>query len=415
MKIAKLKQVPLLSIWLWVLAIFFVVTNSVITGFDKPYPQQNSSLLVLPLLLSVIAVGAGAMIFSASGRGLVEKRWNDLWPRITSSCGLTGHVCRVFDFVYVPVNFLFGALGLCLCLYVGAASLAFVMLHCGQYSVAEYLNQLAPPPYVGRAYALTTAHCDLRPVCNMKSVQDEGRKIEAIVRVYGEESIQLGHHYQLLANEYLNSALGSRKTRDYQAAFLANEAAEKYAYSAIYLCRKHRDNANTIESIGIVAMSRLGRDDKAGARSALLDALDCPPLIAQPGPICTSDEDLWYVAKQINDPQLLARIRPRIERNDLASRTALELLRVSELEPDIDWVEAALFTSLLLIVGKDLERSILTLLFARRWRRQLDLCASGTEQIKLLDNLTALYLYKGKLDKADSCSKLMLRRAEALV
>jgi hypothetical protein len=171
---------------------------------------------------------------------------------------------------------------------------------------------------------------------------------------------------------------------------------------------------NTIESIDIIALSRLGRDDKAGARAAVLDALDCPRSLHRIG-YCAGDKDLLYVAKQLNEPQLLARVRSMIERDNLAGMSALERFRQSELEPDIDWVEAALFTSLLLIVGKDLERSILTFLFARRWRRQLDLCASGTEEIKLLDNLTALYLYKGKLDKADSCSKHMLRRAEALV
>lgn len=415
MKISKLKQIPGLSIWLWVLAFFIVATNLLLTSFDKPYPPQKSLLLVWLLLLFMTAVGARTMIVSASGRFLAERRWNDLWPRIVSASALTGLICRFFNCIYPPVNFLFGALALYLCIYFGTANLAFVMLHSGQYSVAEYLNRFAQQPNVSKTYALTTAHCDTRHVCKMKSVLDSDRKIAAIARVYGEKSIQLGHHYQLLANEYLNSALGSRKARDYQAAFLANEAAEKYAHSALYLCRKHGDNGCAIESIGIIAMSRLGREDRAGARAALLDALDCPPLVAKPGPICTSDEDLWYVAKQINDPQLLARIRPRIERNDLASRSAFKLLRRSELEPDTTWVKVALISSLLLILVKDSERCILTLLFARRWRRQLALGTSSFEQLKLLDNLTTLYLYDKKFDKADSCSKLMLRRSEELV
>lgn len=415
MKIPKLKQVPYLSIWLWVLAFFSTATNAVITSFDKDGQMKYDYLLAWLLVVFLMAIGAGAMFCFAPARNLGQRRWHDLRSRIVSASGLTRVVCRVVNVFYVPVNLLFGTLGLCLCLYVGTANLAFIMLHCGQYSFAEFLNQLAPPPYVGRAYALTTAHCDTRHVCKMKSVLDSDRKIAAIARVYGEESIQLGHHYQLLANEYLNSALGSRKARDYQAAFLANEAAEKYAHSALYLCRKHGDNGCAIESIGIIAMSRLGREDRAGARAALLDALDCPPLVAKPGPICTSDEDLWYVAKQINDPQLLARIRPRIERNDLASRSALKLLRRSELNPDTAWIPVVLFSSLLLILLKELERPILTLLFARRWRRQLALGTSSFEQLKLLDNLTTLYLYDKKFDKADSCSKLMLRRSEELV
>jgi len=403
-----------LSLCLWVCGLFLCATNSIITNFDKPGQLRYDMLFGFLLLLLVIVSCAGVLVYSAASRSLAAKRWNDLWLRIVSSCGLTGLVCRVFNFVYVPVNLLFGTLGLCFCLYVGAANLAFVMLHFGQYSLAEYLNQLAQPPYVGRAYALTTAHCDTRHVCKMKSFVYEPAKIGAIARVYGEDSIQLGHHYQLLANDYLNLALENKKSKYLELASAEFRIAERFAIKSERISRMHRDNVNTTESIGIIAMSRLGREDRAGARAALLDVLDCPPLVAQPGPICTSDEDLWYVAKQINDPQLLARIRPRIERNDLASRSALELLRQSELDPDTTWVKVALISSLLLILVKDSERSILTILFARRWRRQLALCASSNEQIKLLDNLTTLYLYDKKFDKADSCSKLMLRRAEEL-
>jgi hypothetical protein len=77
---------------------------------------------------------------------------------------------------------------------------------------------------------------------------------------------------------------------------------------------------------------------------------------------------------------------------------------------------AIIFSSvyLLLALLASRERTVLTLLFARRWRNQLVLCSSSTERIKLLDNLTTLYLYNKKFDKADSCSKLMLRRAEEL-
>lgn len=366
------------------------------------------------LLLLVIVSCAGVLIYSAASRSLAAKRWNDLCPRIVSSCGLTTLVCRVFNFVYVPVNLLFGTLGLCFCLYVGAANLAFVMLHFGQYSVAEYLNQLAPPPYVGRAYALTTAHCDTRPVCKMKTFVYEPAKIGAIARVYGEDSIQLGHHYQLLANEYLSFALENKKSKYFELAAAEFRIAERFAIKSERIYRRHRDDFNTIESIGIIALSRLGREDKAGARAAVLDALDCPSSVPRNG-YCAGDEDLLYVARKLNEPQLLSRVRSMIEKDNLAGMSALEVLRQSKLEPDIDWVEVALFSSLLLIVAKDLERSILTLLFARRWRRQLALCASGTEHIRLLDNLTTLYLYNKKLDKADSYSKLMLKRAEALV
>jgi hypothetical protein len=389
-------------------------TNTLITRFDSLCTPHANSLFSWLFLLLVTVVGAGAMIYLAPGRNLAASRWNDLWPRIVSSCGLAGNICRTLNCIYVPVNSLFGALALYLCICIGAANLAIVMLHCGQYSVAEYFNQFAPTINGRKTYALITTHCDSRHVCKMKSFVYEPAKIAAIARVYGEDSIQLGHHYQLLANDYLNFALENNKSKYFELAAAEFRFAERFAIKSERICRGHRDYFNTIESIDIIALSRLGRDDKAGARAAVLDALDCPRSLHRIG-YCAGDKDLLYVAKQLNEPQLLARVRSMIERDNLAGMSALERFRQSELEPDIDWVEAALFTSLLLIVGKDLERSILTFLFARRWRRQLDLCASGTEEIKLLDNLTALYLYKGKLDKADSCSKHMLRRAEALV
>lgn len=190
--------------------------------------------------------------------------------------------------------------------------------------------------------------------------------------------------------------------------WLCKSAAKRelaFAQMSMQIYVDNEDYEGAASALGIAALIKVNRGDLRSANSLLVEAVRILPRHIGNSSNCSRLDELHFAAFMLGDQGLIKVLHSKWHHISVPQRKGF-----------LDATSFAIIFPVYLLIGllASRERTILPLLFARRWRRQLAICASGTEQIKLLDNLTTLYIYQGKLDQADSCSRLMLRRAEEL-
>jgi hypothetical protein len=398
-KIPTFKSIPFLGLFLLGLAIasrtLFVQIGSLARS---QWHFSGEALTILFGFASLSCVWLVWLCKSAAKRELAERQWRAVWTAISESSNLASAVCKIVTFarrlIWLPVY----AILLFVSFDAGIRSLGCTFIYCGNYAAAESIFRVAQWPFYGSNARSSCLIIDA-PRCADSGPDftlDSHKRIDALTQVYGANSSQLAFYYETLASSYLRSA-----SRDRSCLY---DESEKFARMSTQIYANNQDYESAALSMGIAAFSKANRGDLRSANSLVAEALSI-----HPGHICSSSnftKSARYAAYMLGDQALIKVLDSKLHHISVPKRKG-ELDATSY---------AIIFSSvyLLLALLASRERTVLTLLFARRWRNQLVLCSSSTERIKLLDNLTTLYLYNKKFDKADSCSKLMLRRAEEL-
>ncbi|MBP6349301.1 MAG: hypothetical protein KA392_07190 [Candidatus Obscuribacter sp.] len=402
MTISTFKSIPFLGLFLLGLAIASRTLFEQIESLSRS--QWHFSGVSLSILLGFCALSCVWLVWlckSAAKRELAERQWSVVWTAIAESSTVAGVVCKSLTWgrrlIWLPVY----AILLFVSFEEGIRSLGYTFLCCGNYVAAESIYRDARNP----THENYSFMCSTMVHSYEKGIEfalDRDKRIQALKRVYGANSSQLAFYYETLASSYLWSA-----SRD--KSYLYDES-EKFACMSTQIYANNQDYESAASSMGIAAFSKANRGDLISANSLVAEALSIlPGYTCSSTSKCSRLAELHYATLMVGDQSLINVLNSKCDCPDRLS--------VYKRKGFLDATTIAILIPIFLLLGLPIpkERTVLTRFFARRWRRQLALCASSAEQLKLLDNLTTLYLYDKKLDKADSYSKLMLKRSMELV
>jgi len=400
-KIPTFKSIPLLGLFLLGLAIasrtLFVQIGSLARS------QWHFSGEALTILLGFASLSCVWLVWlckSATKRELAERQWRAVWSAIAESSNLASVVCKIVTFarrlIWLPVY----AILLFISFDAGIRSLGCSFLYCGNYAAAESIFRVAQWPFYGSNARSSCLVIDAPRYADSGTdfMFDSQKRIEALTQVYGADSTQMAHYYEVLASSYLWSA--SRRI-----SYLYDES-EKFAHMSMQIYVDNEDYEGAASALGIAALSKANRGDLRSANSLLVEAVRILPWHIGNSSNSSRLDELHFAAFMLGDQALIKVLDSK-----------WHYTRVPKRKGSLDATSIAIIFPVYLLIGllASRERTILTLLFSRRWRRQLACSSSSTEQIQLLDNLTTLYLFNRKLDRADSYSKLMLKRSMELV
>lgn len=369
-----------------------------------PKFQWHFSGEALTILLGFASLSCVWLVWlckSATKRELAERQWRAVRTAIAESSDFAGAAFQKVTFarhlIWLPVY----AVLLFVSFDAGIRSFGYTFLYCGNYAAAESIFRVAQWPFYGSNSRSSCLVIDAPRYADNGPdfILDSRKRIAALTQVYGANSSQLAFYYETLATSYFCFASRDR-------SYLYDET-EKFALMSRQIYANNKDYESAASALGVAAFSKANRGDLRTANSLLVEALRLLPSHVCSSSNCTKYAHLRYAIYMLGDQAKIKLLDGKWHHISVAKRKG-----------ELDSTSIAIIFSsvyLLLALLASRERPILTLLFARRWRRQLALGTSSFEQLKLLDNLTTLYLYDKKFDKADSCSKLMLRRSEELV
>ncbi len=233
------------------------------------------------------------------------------------------------------------------------------------------------------------------------------QKTSAVTSVYGSNSLELADYYAILAGEhwlralYLNEHQTEQRTLQIGDSLLFNERA-------LQIYSSHRNNTKCLAALCAIAIDQMSLRKISEARHSVAKAVD---LLAKSEPGVRKDwakSDLESVAKKLGDYHVAKQIQ-------IAAASCPMRATEHRRKGFCDATSVAITMPIIALIFllKAWERSILTLIFRKKWALELKLAEDAIDTLAPLDKLTILELYQGRTIEAEIYSQAMLQIALA--
>lgn len=408
MKIPKISPVPLrYAFYLTGCACLVTVLSDFLLG--EALDSSNCSLCALTFICLWMVIRAGWLHCRRKKLTYKKDLWSVLQSRLNSSCRLP-KILLAFTHVYTqPIILLMLVVSAAGLVTGSVLSIALAFVLTGNYTAGERMYQLSPRPlWSSFGDTSLTAYLDDLPSVQWNKVLGKSdRKSSAIATVYGPRSAKMAQYYGLLAENFLERSLSPSSLNSIDHGKNDCEAALAYSRKRLEICLSEERWLECASALGLIGVCQIRQRDMAGAR---LSAERLVSYIEKAPPGRFHDRlmlgDLHYIAAQVDAPELYKRGSDKM----FAQR---RVNAIGRRHGFFDATSVAILALIFVLICllQSFERSILAFSANRAWRK--DLLATGirSERLLLLDNLTTLSLYRGKVDEADQYSKLMLKVA----
>ena len=404
MKIPTTKPIPVTyALHIIASSCLMLAISEQILDFHRTGGSTTTYVLLTTLLMSLVFFTRSWLSIDLRQKRK-EAAWSAVWSEIKADSNLAKAVSMLL--------FALTQLIVLLILYVATTSLAFNSARClamalasaGNYEASEQLYK----------FSNRSSQTALILVWDFPYQRNRGQqlvnieqKTSAVASVYGSNSIELSDYYAILAEESLQRALSLNEHQTEQRTLLFEESL-LFSERALQIYSSHRDNTKCSAALGVIAVDNMSMGKISEARHSVATAVD---LLAKSEPSTRKDWaklDLESVAKKIGDNYLAKQIQ-------VAAASCP--MRVTEHRRkgfcDATTIAIAMPIIALIFLLKAWERSILTLIFRKKWILELKLATDDISALAALDKLTTLELYQGRTIEAEIYSQAMLQTALA--
>jgi hypothetical protein len=405
MRIPTIKPIPVTyAIHIIASACLMWTISEQILDFHRHGLQSNTSK-VLPIAL-LIALGFLTKIWLSSNlkRKRKEAAWSAVWTKIKAESNLAKAVSMLLFALTQPMVVLILCVATTSLVLNSARCLAMTLASTGNYEASERLYEFSNP----RSQTSLISDWDY-PYRHNRGDQlvNIEPKVSAVASVYGSNSLELADYYAFLAEESLQKGLYLIKEQTQQRTLLF-EASQLLSEKAFQIYSSHKNSTECSAALGVIAVNQMSLGKISEARHSVNKAVD----LLVKSEASTRKEwasgDLGYVAKKIGDQELVKQINiaATSKPNYGASHKRKSFC-------DATSVAIAMPIIALIFLLKAWERSILTLIFRRKWILELKLAEDDLSILGPLDKLVALELYQGRTMEAEIYSQAMLQIALA--
>lgn len=404
MKIPNIKPVPVTyAIHISASAWLMWAISEELLDFHRTGGSNTSFVLPTTLLLSLV-------FFTRSwlSRNLKRKRketaWSAVWSKIKAESNLAEAVSMLLIALTQPIVLLILCVATTSLALNSARCLAMALASAGNYEASERLYKFSNP----RSQTSLISAWD-RPYQRYHKDQlvKVEQKVSAVASVYGNNSSELAHYYAMLAEEHLQRALYLNEHQTAQRATLI-EGSQLFGERALQISSSHGNNAECLKALGVIAVDQMLLGKISEAQHTVANSVDLLAKSKPSGKKGYGNADLEYVANKIGDLELVKQIRIAA-----ASRPNYTVEQRRKGFLDATTIAIAMPIIALIFLLKAWERSILTLIFRKKWILELKLAEHDIDTLAQLDKLVALELYRGRTLEAEIYSQAMLQVALA--
>lgn len=405
MKTPSIKPIPVTyAIYIGASACLMWVTSEQLLDFHRNGLGSITTYALLTTLLLSLVFFTRSWLSSQPRRKRREAAWSAVWSKIRAESKLAKAISILLIALAQPIVLLI--------LYVATISLASGSARClamalassGNHVTSEQLYKFSNP----RSQTSLLSDWDYPYQRNHgKQLVNIERKISAVTSVYGSNSLEVADYYAFLAEESLQRALYLNKHQTEERALLF-EGSQLFGEQAFQIYSSHRNNTECSAALGVIAVNQMSLGKVSEARHSVAKAVD---LLAKSEASAKKDfasADLECVAKKTGDLELVKQIK--IAAISRPTYTA-ESRRKGFL--DATTIAIAMPIIALIFLLKASERSILTLIFRKKWILELKLAEHDIDTLAQLDKLVALELYRGRTIEAEIYSQAILQIALA--
>ncbi len=404
MKIPTIKPIPVTyAIHLSASAWLMWGINEQILEIHRTGGSITTYVLPTTLLLSLVFF-TRSWLSSQPRRKLREVAWSAVWSKIKTESNLAKAVSMLLFALTQPIVLLILCVATISLASGSARCLAMALASAENYEASERVYRFSNP----RSQTALISDWDYSGPRNRgKQIVNIERKISAVTSVYGSNSLELADYYTFLAEEYLQRALYLNEHQTAQRATLI-EGSQLFGERALQIYSSHGNNAECLAALGVIAVDQMLLGRISEAQHTVANSVDLLAKSKPSGKKGYGNADLEYVANKIGDLELVKQIR--IAATSRPKHTA-ENRRKGFC--DATSVAIAMPIIALIFLLKAWERSILTLIFRKKWILELKLAEDDIDTLAPLDKLTTLELYRGRTTEAQIYSQAMLQIALA--
>ncbi|MFA6210519.1 MAG: hypothetical protein WCT03_15820 [Candidatus Obscuribacterales bacterium] len=364
-----------------------------------------STLVLLPMLLLALFFETRMLLSIKQKQPFKEAAWPAVWSKIKAESNLAKVISTLLITLTQPVVLLIIGVATISLASNSARCLAMTLASAGNYEVSERLYKFSNPS--SQTSLISVWDCPYQRDNKDQLVNIE-QKVSAVASVYGNNSSELADYYAFLAEASLEKALYLDK-RQAQQRTLLFEGSQLFGEKSFQIYSSLKNNKECSVALGVIAVDQMSLGKTSEAQHTVANAVDLlanTDLCAKKG---YANGDLEYVAKKIGDPELVKQIR--IAATSRPTYTAESRRRAYLDATSVVCIAMPIFAMIFLF--KAWERSILTLIFRKKWIQELKLARDEVCNLAALDKLTALELYCGRTQEAQIYSQKMLQTALA--
>jgi hypothetical protein len=405
MKIPTIKPIPVTyAIHIIAAACLMWAISEQILDFHRHGLQSNTTKALPIAFLIALVFLTKKWLSSNLNRKRKEAAWSAVWSKVKAESNLVTVVSMLLVALTQPMVVLILCVATISLALNSARCLAMTLASAGNYEVSERLYKFSNP----RSQTSLISDWDYPYQHNHGDhLVNIERKISAVASEYGSNSLELADYYTFLAEESLQKAQYLNEQQTEQRTLLF-EASLLLAEKAFQIYSSHGNNTKCSAALVVLAFDQISLGKISEARHSVNKAID---LLAKSEPSAKkywAEANLKSLAWNLGDYNVARQIQ-------VAAASCP--IRITEHRNkgfcDATSVVIAMLQIALIFLLKAWGRSILTLIFRKKWILELKLAENDIDTLAALDKLTTLELYRGRTIEAQIYSQAMLQIALA--
>jgi DNA-directed RNA polymerase subunit K/omega len=402
MKIPTIKPIPVnYAFHIIASSCLMLAISEQILDFHRTGGSITTYVLITTLLVSLVFF-TRSLLSSNLRKKRKEAAWSAVWSKIKAESNLAKALSMLLFALTQSIVLLIVYVATISLVSNSARCLTMALASAGNYEASEQLYKFSNPSTQTSLISFWDYPYQRNRGEQLVNIE---QKTSAVTSVYGSKSLELADYYAFLAEEYLQRALYLNKHQTAQRATLF-ERSQLFGKRALQISSNHRNNTECSVALGVIAVNQMSLGKISEARHTVAKAVD---LLVKSEASARKDwasGDLGDVANKIGDLELVKQIK-------IAAASRPNYTAESRRKGFLDATTIAIAMPIIALIFllKAWERSILTLIFRKKWILELKQAEDEIDTLAALDKLTTLELYKGRTIEADIYSQAMLQTA----